>query len=383
MNQINSRQLSRTAFVRNVLSTCCAIALTATAGAAVSADMATSPFGSKNNSGNALSAHLSQEPRIGDLLGDEYPDTETMLNMYHTAVEQGLLEKSMAMKHPSMPVLKSAYKYLGELAANEIGRQWQTQDHILPPLHTKQSSDCRVATLQCLVASATFGYNGFSEEEKARLFVCSMAAAGRNQDNPLIDENCVGIMDGAESCANANAVCGVVASPNILGSTFVGNSANSTSVTITCGNIAGGSPKDRAIRLGTEFTTIGGVKRITALFLGCSQIAGKWVGVSQQGTQEILRCPLSDTKKTAIEGAKVTAMNVGGLRSIKLRCDDVTTADPTKDSYTGVMANSSTAGTEGSVECKEGQYVWGIRAFVNTNAPAAQQYITGYNYICR
>lgn len=385
MKRIHNFKSPNKTITRKTLATFCALALITATTAAVSADRSAPRSNWQDGSRSAEIRDAMSDRAGATAQGTQYPDSETMLQMYHAARKDGTLDSSMSTDYPTLAVLRSAYLLLTEPNAHKTPLQGEALGlQTGSPLFQTKAATCRSATLNCLYESAKFGYGGFSLEEKARLFACSMAAAGRNQDSPKISTDCNDIMAGAAACSTANSLCGVVSQPIPQASSFYGSTTSYSPKTITCGTLTNGSPKDRAIRLGAERRTINGVERITRMYMKCSSIAAGWVGTSNTGgTQVFMACPLSSTATTGIEGAKITKLDVGGLRSLKLRCDDIDSADAAGDTYTTAISNTAGAGTEGRAECGEGYYVWGISAYVNDSAPAALRYITGYSYICR
>jgi len=387
MNTIDRRMPSRPHFARNALSACCVLAALTVIGTAASAERPASRLNMADGRSNAAyQAPVAQE--VGATVQQTaYPDTETMLQMYHAARKDGRLDASMSTEYPTLPILKAAYRLLTESGVRSGPQQGEALGQpVASPLFQTKAATCRSETLNCLATAAKQGYDGnFSTLEWARLWACSIAAAGRNQDSPKISSDCTDILAGSAICANANNLCGVVSQPLPTNSSFLGSTTNYTS-TVTCANLSGYQAKDRVIKVGSERRTINNVARITRLYFYCSSRAGTWVGVSTTGgTVEYRNCMPSTSSTKGIEGGKAYVLSAtgGGLRSMRLRCDDSYSADPGGDVYGPVMADTAGAGTEYRAECLEGEHVWGMRVYWNGSAPAAQQYITGFNFLCR
>lgn len=387
MKQPESYQSRQTTLSRNALATFCAVALITAASAAVAADR-TAPGSSWKDGSRGAESRITISPGAGTTVrNDAYPDTETMLQMYHAARKDGRLDAGMSTEYPTLPILKAAYRLLSEPGASRGPLQGEALGQpTAGPLFQTKAATCRSETLSCLAQAAAQGYDGtFTTRQWARLFACSLAAAGRNQDSPKISADCTDILEVSAVCANANDLCGVVPQPVPTAGSFVGSSANAVPTTLTCGNLTGAEPKDRIIQLGTQRRTINGVERITRMRLMCTTLNSAWVGTATtSGTVEYRDCKPNASSTRAIEGATTVRLTEGGLRTVRLRCDHTTSADPGGDIYAPVMADTAGAGGDAlRAECQEGEFAWGLRVYVNTNAPADKQYITGYNFICR
>ena len=216
----------------------------------------------------------------------QYPDAQTLLDMYRGGLESGKLDASLKVDAPTLPMLKVFYELLQEQAMTKEQRADLGPLGLSTDKNSKAAWNCRDETILCLAASAAMVE--LDVVQGLRVLACGSAALGRNQDSPKFTADCLPILnEGSNACSHANVTCGVVAQPMVTASPHAGstNATNSYVETKTCASAGGHIGGDRIVKIGAKWGTIGGRTRITTLMATsasnwCTHRWTSWTGPS-------------------------------------------------------------------------------------------------------
>jgi hypothetical protein len=308
---------------------------------------------------------------------------EFLLSQYNAALESGELGPEFKIEAPTMNFLRSINTFLMEKSLmpsqlDPLGKQ------LLP--RPKATYACRDKTIECLEESIAIV--GSDILKSPRFIHCAISALGRSQDSPKYSTDCATMLTaGSASCAEANDICGVVSEGSTTATAFLGDPSG-TSTIMACGDVTSGKTLDRVTRVVVNHRVMSDGKiRIRRLNLTCPKGLLTWGAAFATGdsTKAGAVCYRNGDKK-GLEGLAVFAPGGGGFNKFHTRCDDALSTGSTYDSYStfDLGVDSSTDSTSRKeLTCPEGKYLYGAKVYVNTNAPALQQYITGMSLICR
>jgi hypothetical protein len=163
--------------------------------------------------------------------------------------------------------------------------------------------------------------------------------------------------------------------PDMVSGGSVGKTTGSPNRTAVCGN-GGGSITfnkiNRVVQIGVEKGTVGGKAYATGLKITCMSGTEYIMG----GTKDTYVGSLC-AKGHAVAGVRFRS-SAGGIQGIGRMCDNVVKQAGDKDDFYATPYPLATAGARVDRKCKEGTYLYGIRAW---SSPSG--HIIGAELLCR
>jgi hypothetical protein len=304
------------------------------------------------------------------------PSSEELRKIYGVMSEVSGLPPENFVKNPTENDLKSMYLYARDARMlldvlsilNTREAETMLSERSLRPVVQSKSADCNLKALSCAGTSA------------GMILACSAATAA-DGFIPTFDYKCAaGLLAAGGTCGQLINSC--VQSPTVHNPpSFPRNATGTitgTKTTGTCGQ-TGNPHENRAHGVSVKYSSNvgpgGTYTLVTGIRLTCANgqtkdflsggPGGSWSG------------------STCSNGKMVQGLSLryGSYIDAAARvCDYV--PDSTTTDTTGALVGGS-GGAAKTITCNEGEYLYGLNTWTDTNAPANRRIIEGVELICR